>query len=306
MPWPSALAGGGQTPGMELREWVVERGGIVHRAAAADAGYDVRRVRAAARAGTVDILRQRWIAVASIPDDLRIAALAGARLACVSAARRRGWWMPPRADNSLHLHVTPGSASDGIPRPFDGRVHWTRPLAPPSRSSLIESVEDSLAHIATCLGREDALVVWESASKVEHLDPGALRLVRWRSARARETAHAMGGLSDSGLETIVVTRLRAVGLPVRQQVVIAGRPVDALVGTYLVIQTDGWEFHSSAAQRRRDIEHDAELRLRGFTVLRLSYDQVVHDWPAVERIVLRAVAAGFHLSPHDKDGRCPS
>jgi very-short-patch-repair endonuclease len=282
---------------MDVHEWVIKRGGIVHRAAAADAGYDTRRVRAAARAGTVEILRQRWIVVAPIPPDLRVAALAGARVACVSAARERGWWMPPTADASLHLHVTPGSAADGIPHSFTGRVHWTRPLTPSSRYSLIESVEDCLAHVAACLGRGDALTVWESASKIERLDPGTLRLVRWKSVRARDIAEAVGGLSDSGLETIVVARLRAVGLPVRQQVVIAGRPVDALVGERLVVQTDGWEFHSSAAQRRKDIAHDAELRLRGFTVLRFSYDQIVHDWPMVERTVLRAVAAGLHLSP---------
>lgn len=228
--------------------------------------------------------------------------MAGGRVACVSAARRRGWWVPPNADDSLHLHVKPGSAADGIPRPFAGRIHWTRPLAPPSRHSLIESVEDSLAHVAACLGREDALVVWESASRTEHVDPAALRLVRWRSVRARNIAEAVGGLSDSGLETILVTRLRAVGLVVRQQVVIAGRPVDGLVGERLVVQSDGWEFHSSAAQRRRDIAHDAELRLRGFTVLRFSYDQIVHDWATVERTVLRAVAAGLHLPPRAPKG----
>jgi len=92
-----------------------------------------------------------------------------------------------------------------------------------------------------------------------------------------------------------VVRLRPHGLPVRQQVVIAGRPVDILIGKRLVIQTDGWEFHSSSAQRSADIAHDAELRLRGYTVLRFSYAQVVHGWPEVERTILRAVAAGLHL-----------
>lgn len=156
--------------------------------------------------------------------------------------------------------------------------------------------------MAACLGCEDALGAWESASKVEHLDPAALRLVQWRSVRARDIAEAVGGLSDSGLETILVTRLRAVGLPVRKQVVIAGRPVDGLIGERLVVQADGWEFHSSPAQRRRDVAHDAELRLRGFTVLRFSSDQIMHDWPAVERTILRAVAAGLHLAPRPSKG----
>ena len=80
----------------------------------------------------------------------------------------------------------------------------------------------------------------------------------------------------------------------RQQVVIAGRPVDVLIGDRLVVQLDGFEYHSKPADRRRDLEHDAELVLRGYVVLRFSYAQVLHDWPAVERTVARAIAAGAH------------
>ncbi|TQM34153.1 endonuclease domain-containing protein [Microbacterium kyungheense] len=69
-----------------------------------------------------------------------------------------------------------------------------------------------------------------------------------------------------------------------------------LVGDRLVLQIDGYEFHSSSAQRSANIAHDAELRLRGYTVLRFSYAQVVHDWPTLERTVRRAVAAGLHLA----------
>ena len=94
----------------------------------------------------------------------------------------------------------------------------------------------------------------------------------------------------------MVTPLRRWGVRVRQQVVLAGRPVDVLVGDRLVLQIDGYEHHSSSAQRAKDIAHDAELRLRGYTVFRLSYSQVVHDWPAVERRIKRALAAGLHLA----------
>jgi very-short-patch-repair endonuclease len=64
-----------------------------------------------------------------------------------------------------------------------------------------------------------------------------------------------------------------------------------------VIQIDGWAHHSSSTQRSKDISHDAELRLRGYTVLRFSYAQVVHDPAAVERAIRRALAAGLHDRP---------
>jgi very-short-patch-repair endonuclease len=280
---------------MEIDEWVVARGGIVARAVATEAGFTARAISTATRAGAVRVVRRRWLAAGTVSTDALTAARAGGLIACVSAARRRGWWMPPTADQRLHLRLAPGSASDGIPRPFDGRVHWTKALAPASRHSLLESVEDTLAHVARCLTPENALVVWESAVRVERLDAPSLRSVRWGTPAARACAEAVGGLSDSGLETILTTGLRALGLSVRQQVVIAGRPVDSLIGRRLVIQTDGWEFHSSSSQRSADIAHDAELRLRGYTVFRFSYAQIVHDWPSVEATVRRAVAAGLHL-----------
>lgn len=106
----------------------------------------------------------------------------------------------------------------------------------------------------------------------------------------------MTGLSDSGLETFFVYRLSGWGVPIRQQAVVAGRAVDVLVGERLVIQIDGHAYHSRSADRTRDVAHDAELRLRGYTVLRFTYAQMLHDWPAVARTVSRAIAAGAHLA----------
>ena len=107
----------------------------------------------------------------------------------------------------------------------------------------------------------------------------------------------MTGLSDSGLETICVVRLSRWGIPIRQQIVLAGKRVDVLIGERLVVQIDGFAFHSTAARprtRRRARCRDSSLR--GYTVLRFTYAQVVHDWPAVERAIARAIAAGAHLA----------
>ena len=103
------------------------------------------------------------------------------------------------------------------------------------------------------------MVLWESASRKEGLSPDALRRIAWTSVAARECAEATTGLSDSGLETMVVVRLSAWGMRIRQQAVIAGRPVDVLIGERLIVQLDGFAYHSKPADRRRDLEHDAEL-----------------------------------------------
>lgn len=101
-------------------------------------------------------------------------------------------------------------------------------------------------------------------------------------------------LSDSGIESIPVARLRRIGIPLRQQVVIDGHPVDILIGERLVLQVDGFEFHRTAAQRDRDLAQDRRLVLMGYTVFRLGYADVLYGWPAVESEIRLAMAAGLH------------
>jgi very-short-patch-repair endonuclease len=50
------------------------------------------------------------------------------------------------------------------------------------------------------------------------------------------------------------------------------------------------------AQRSEDIKHDAELKLQGYHVIRVSYTQVMFNWPAVQDLIMRAVAQGLHLA----------
>jgi len=279
----------------ELAEWILRAGGVAHREAALRAGFPVGALRRAVVSGEVLRIRRRWLCVPGAPDELVAAARAGGRLACVSIARARRWWVPEDVDRRPHLSLAPHGRSDAV-TDFDGVVHWSRSVSPTDPHSLWESVEDALAHIAQCLPPEQALTIWESAARTEGLDATALRRVRWNSRAAADCAARVTGLSDSGLETIFVYRLGPWGLPLAQQVVIAGHRVDLLIGARLVVQVDGYAHHSSSADRTRDVAHDAELRLRGYTVLRFTYAQVLHDWPAVARTIARAVAAGVHLA----------
>lgn len=278
---------------MNLAQLLRSSNGIVHRAAARDAGIPDSDVRRAVAAGHVRVIRRTWICGSGADADLVAAAEAGGRLGCLSLARRRGWWVPEDADTRRHISMLP-HARRGTFGESDV-VHWSRPVVAPAAASLEESVEDALAHIVACVrSPESARVLWESAVRVERLSPDALRRVGWTTRAARDMAERLVGLSDSGLETIFVARIGHLGVSIRQQIHLAGQPVDVLIGDRLVVQIDGYGPHSSSAQRSRDIAHDAELRLRGYTVIRISYAQVLHQWPAVERRIARAVAAGLH------------
>lgn len=270
------------------------RGTAVHREQLRGEGYSAEHLRAAVRSGAVELFRRAWFVGRDAAHDLREAARWGGRVSCTTFARRRGWWIPEGVGEELHLHFPPGST--GPRAPWDGIAHWAQPIAPLGRS-LVATIEDALAHIAVCLPPDEALVLWESAAGVERLAPEALRAIRWPSRAATALAAEVTGLADSGLEVLVCRPLRRLRVRVRQQVYVAGRPVDVLVGEWLVIQIDGWTHHSSSTQRSKDIAHDAELRLRGYTVLRFSYAQVVHDAAGVERAIRRALAAGLHDVP---------
>jgi len=283
-----------------IRDLVAAGGGIVHRQAVLDAGIRPAALRAAIAAGEVRRVRRYGVATDAAPAALVRAAEVSARLACVSAARHRGWWMPPATDARPHLHVPahaqrPRIGQGDADAPDSIVTHWDTPLLPIGPHALVESVPDTLAHLAACLPHEEALVVWESAVRLERLDPAVLRRYRWRAPDARRRAADVTGLSDSGLETLFVSRIRAMGLAVRQQVLLLGHRVDGLIGERLVTQLDGFAFHSSATDRGRDLAHDRELIARGYTVLRFTYAEVVHQWPRVEAAIVRAVAQGLHL-----------
>lgn len=215
----------------------------------------------------------------------------GARVACLSVAKRLGLWHLP--DGREHLSVprnAAAAASDSI------TLHWSSGPIAVSRYALVEPIENALVHIANCQPFENALVVWDSALNGRHVTAAHLQQLDVRSAAARAVRAAASSLADSGLETLPVSRLAAHGIRVQQQVHLEGHRVDGLIGERLVLQIDGFAHHSTPQQRRSDIAHDRVLVLLGYTVLRFDYKQILFEWDAVEAQIVRAVAHRLHLA----------
>lgn len=270
-----------------------ERKGVAHSTALRNAGFSDRTVRRAIAAGILTRVRRSWLIDATCSDARRLAAAGGGRITCVTAADELGLWTP-KAD-AVHIAVA-GTASrirvDGV------TAHWARgPIPVPSRSS-DEPLLNVLFHTARCLQPVDALAVWESALRHQLISDIELARVRWRSARAEGLASVASSLSDSGLETRFLWLMREIGVDVRQQVWIDGHPLDGLIGDFLAVQIDGFEHHSSAPDRRRDIRADARLALRGYTVLRFDYYQLLFEPEEVQQTVLAAIAQGLHRARH--------
>lgn len=275
---------------MSRPEDLVRRlGGVARTSQLVDRGVRRRAIGEAVTSGALLRVRKGWVAVPEAEADLIAAARAGVVLTCVTQARRIGLWV--LGDDAPHLAAPAHAGHVAVPGAV---LHWARPLVPRHPDSLTDEIENVLAIVAACRPHEVALAIWESALRQGLVDSRALARLDF-GPEARRIRDEADPFADSGLETLVVPRLRWMRLPLRRQIWIAGRPVDLLIGDRLVLQIDGG--HHVGAQREADIAHDAELALLGYHVIRVGYAAIIDDWPAVQARLMRAVAQGFHLAP---------
>lgn len=238
--------------------------------------------------GLVERVRVGWVALPTADPMLVAAAKRGVVLTCITQARRLGIWVHDERP-TVHVGATPGSRGG---KPKRARVHWAKPMVPRHPDVLEDPIENVLSMIAVCEPYEQALASWESALNKELVDRTQLEGLPWGPTGRRLLAEAWP-FSDAGLETYLRPRLRWLRLPLYFQVWIAGHRVDALIGDRLVVQIDGGTH--VGAQRAEDIRHDAELKLMGYHVIRVSYHQIMNEWHVVQDHIMRAIAQGLHL-----------
>ena len=273
----------------ELMDFIRDSGGIVRVGRVTERGFSRQVVDGAIAGGLLTRPRRGWIAAPSAPRMLRDAARFGVVLTCRTAAKHYGLW----------LHDSEGDPHIAVPTNRTGhvrvvaKIHWGRPLVPRHPDALIDPIENVLAFIAECEPFEQALATWDSAFNKGLIEMAAMSRLPLRPAARRVLAEA-SPFADAGLETYLRVRLRWLRLPLRIQTWIHGHRVDALIGARLVVQIDGG--HHIGAQRSEDIKHDAELTLLGYHVIRVSYTQMMFDWPMVQDLIMRAVAQGLHLA----------
>lgn len=265
-------------------------GGVVRRARMVEAGHTQRTIASAVSDGKLVAIRRRWVATPHADAHLVAAARGGVVVSCVTQARRLGLWVE---DADAPPHVAASSHAGRVNVVAGTRVHRGRPLILRHQDALEDPIENVLALVCGCLPFESALATVESALNKRLVDKQQL-LELPLSASMRRIVVDATPFSDSGLETFVVPRLRWMKLRIVPQLWIAGRPVDFLIGERLVLQIDGG--HHVGRQRAGDNAHDATLRLMGYHVIRVGYIQMMEDWPTVQLMIQRAVAAGLHLA----------
>ncbi|HEY9478029.1 MAG TPA: DUF559 domain-containing protein [Microbacteriaceae bacterium] len=289
---------------MNLTDAVAARGGLAATHELLRAGWNSRQLTQAVGAGSLVRVRQGWYAAPSTHAAFQQAVRVGGRLGCISAARAYGLWVP--GTGKLHVAVEAHasrlrSSTDktvrlsGLPNP-GVVVHWTDGRASGNRFSV--SVRECLRQMCHCQRPETVVATVDSA-----LRKGLITRPEWLSdisglpGRLPSLLESVDALSESIIESLTRYRLCRVGLRVRIQVRIRGvGRVDILIGDRLVIELDGWEFHSNFEQFEEDRRRDAVLSALGYRVLRFSYVQVMHRRSEVMSAILASVARGDHLA----------
>lgn len=211
---------------------------------------------------------------------------AGRRLAAVLACGRGAlishqtagdlWNVRPTASPRIHVTVptTAGRRRPGI------AVHRSRTLSAEHAATVdgipVTTVSRTLADLATCLDAASLRKTIERANRLKLLDVASLPKTR-RLQEAIEAAHL--GHVDSDLESDFLALCRTHGIPKPEtHALVAGHRVDFLWrAEKVVVETDGWAYHSGRREFRGDRRRDADLTLRGYAPLRFTYEDVHRD-----------------------------
>lgn len=270
-------------------ELVIGLGGVVRTERLRAHGVSRRALEHAVKSTYLVRIRRGWVASRDADPVLVAAARAGVVVSCVSQAARLDLWVHAIPER-FHVGADPKSTGGKTGR---AQVHWSKPLVPRHPDALTDPIENVLALVADCEPFERALATWESALNQGLVSLAGLSEYPWKPS-ARDLLEQANPFADAGTETYLRDRLRWLNLRILVQVWLAGHRVDVLIGARLILQIDGK--HHVGAQRSEDIRHDAELRLMGYHVIRVSYQQLMYEWPTVQELIMRAVAQSLHLA----------
>lgn len=279
-------------------------GGVARVSRLRTAGASPSDLRDAVASGALIRIRKGWMALPDAHPELVRAVALGGRVACLSAARHLGLWTPDEEGSALHI-ARPRHAGRTFGDPGGCVEHWQSQTWS-SRDSAVESIDALVRQALLCLAYEDALTIVDSALHKRLLSQTRLRrIVESLPARFTRVLDDVDGASESGLETLCRLRLAVFGVTVRTQVEFPGiGRVDLVIGDRIVLEADGREWHSGESSFLADRSRDLALTRLGYVVIRVTYQQVIHEWQLIETAIDGMIGRNEHVwsAAHRRDG----
>jgi very-short-patch-repair endonuclease len=189
----------------------------------------------------------------------------------------------PRAREGLRVHVVRRLDRRDI------RVREGVPLTAPARTLLDLAAAIPVRDLERAVNEAQIRRLARPRQLLDVLE----RSRRRRGARAlRELLDVDPAFTRSEAERRLLRLLRAAGIPPTDVNVRIGRhEVDFLWREQrLVVEVDGYAFHSSRAAFERDRLRDAELQTAGYRVMRVTWRHLVEEPEAVIARVAQALA----------------
>ncbi|WP_185731956.1 hypothetical protein [Actinomyces bowdenii] len=235
-----------------------------------------RRLAGLIEEGLLDAHLHGVVSIPGTETAIILARIHGGVMTCQSAAEYYGLPLPS-GTHHIHLSVPPGWR---MPIIGNEVVHIERSLPPPSPtefpvaplaralSRYLRCSSDAAAPIMAC----DAALHAEQVSLQQVADllhgPGSVearRRLRRTSSRCRSPLESLARrqLEDAGMAVEVGVDMSDIG------------EVDLVVDGSLVIELDGYQFHSDRRQFARDRWRDRELMKRGIPVARFTRADVL-------------------------------
>lgn len=177
-------------------------------------------------------------------------------------------------------------------RPRDIRIRRGLPVTSPARTLLDEAEELTPRQLELALDRGLVARIVRTDDLVELLGRTRGRAGAARLATLLERQHGTT-LTRSQAEELFLELVRQAQLaPPQVNVRVAGYEVDFWwPARNLVVEIDGYRFHSTHRAFEHDHRKDTQLRAAGLTVLRFTYDQLVREPLVVIAEVARMLGA---------------
>ncbi|MET3951117.1 DUF559 domain-containing protein [Arthrobacter sp. UYEF36] len=265
---------------MDPLDYLTQLGGVARTGQLLAAGFS--RTDIAQLAALVRRPRRGVLALPECRPEFEAALRHNARVTCASAAGHYGLWLrEPPAQH--HLACNHGHGAGFVRHRtvrFDG--HPTLPLA---------AVEDVVLHAMSCLAPPASTAIATSAMRLHGVPLELLKaqLTADRSGQVRKALHQLDLRAESIVEVDAQHLFRANGIGYDAQVYLPGiGRVDFLIEGFLIVEVDGFAFHSSREAMRRDLGRNNASTLSGFAVLRYMPE---HIWFEPQRVLaeIRAV-----------------
>jgi hypothetical protein len=270
---------------MDIEFVLLTLGGVATGTTLQTYGYTRRHLAAWAATHSGGRIRQGIYGLPDADPQLRAAAAHGGMLTCVSLLRLKGVWL---LANDRRAHVWLGGKGRRHEHPgCCCQEHWN-----PGKARVGPvSVETALIHMSRCASELAFFVAFESAWRQNMLSAAARERIRRAVPLVlRRLLEFAVGTSDSGLESIFRYRSRPSGWTVCPQPSLrrVGR-VDFIINGRVIVEVDGWEFHTSEAAFAKDRQRQAEASIQGLETLNFSYHQVLNDWPTIQASISAAL-----------------